>query len=499
MRRLLHILMPVLLAAACCSPAALAASAPVTIVYVSHMADIDDSLSGSGYPALASLMKELRAGKTRVVLFHGGNVLGPSALSSYDKGAHMIGLLNALQPDVLGLGRRDFMHKEDELVLRTDEAVFPILCSNIYDPISLEPPGNSKTGLILKTPVPLGFLALVSPEMQTTYIQRRLVTLGGQELLPSLSADLRGDGARFVAATADFMPENPLEVLAESGLDLLFISSGASETGLRISGGRALATHTGNGDDVLLVRLEPDGESGLAIAGHEVRQLKNYAPDAKMAALTERYARFFANLTQTEVGTTLSELDTRTTVLRSGENAMGNLITDAMRDYYGADVALMNSGGIRGNRVYSAGSTLLRGDLQKEMPLHDMSCFINVRGEVIVAALEHGVSQIELGRGRFLQVSGLTYRYNPAAPPGARVTSVSLGGKPIEADKIYSVSLPEYLSTHGDGFYMFPGECLSKAPRPQQELVEIVRVYLSLHSPVNPRVEGRIQPVRAAE
>ena len=40
----------------------------------------------------------------------------------------MIGILNSLQPDVLGLGRRDFMHKEDELVLRSGEAVFPIVC-----------------------------------------------------------------------------------------------------------------------------------------------------------------------------------------------------------------------------------------------------------------------------------------------------------------------------------------------------------------------------------
>lgn len=497
MRRLLSVSLFACLAALPFSAAAFAAPSPVTIVYVAHMADIDES-GGGGYPALMTLVKELRAGKTRVILFHGGNMLGPSALSSYDQGAHMIGILNRLQPDVLGLGRRDFMYKEDELVLRTGEAVFPVVCSNIYDPISLEPPGAAKDGHILKTPAPVGFLALVSPEMQTSYIQRRLVVIGGPELLPGLCADLRRDGASFLTATADFTPENAREVLSESGLDLLFLS-GAPETGLSMHDGRGLATHTGNGDDALLVRLEPDATGGLALAGHEVRRLKDYAPDAGMEALIGRYVKLFANLTRAEAGTILTALDTRTGILRGGENAMGNLVTDAMRDYYGADVALINSGGIRGNREYAAGTVLLRGDLQKEMPMHDMSCLINVRGAAILAALEHGVSQIELTGGRFLHVSGLEYRYNPAAPPGGRVTGVSIGGKPLDPDKIYSVSLPEYLSMHGDGFYMFPGACQARTPRPQQEIVEIVRVYLALHCPVSPRIEGRIKAVEAAE
>lgn len=488
----------VLLVAAFAVPA-FASQQAVTLVYVSHMADIAGGKTGvSGYPELVSLLNGLRAKKTRVVLFHGGNVLGPSALSSYDKGAHMIGVLNGLQPDVLGLGRRDFMHKEDELVLRTGEAVFPIICSNVYDPISLAAPGSTLRSYILKTPVPMGFLALVSPEMQTTYIQQRLVTVGGQELLPSLVADLRADGATFVTATADFMPDDIKSVFADANLNLLFVS-GAQETDLSMHDGRGLATHTGNGDDVLIIHLQADGKGSLSIAGHEVLKLSAYGAEASMSAMIRRYSTLFANLTQAEVGTLLTKIDTRTKVLRSGENAMGNLVADAMRDYYGADIALMNSGGIRGNREYPAGITLKRGELQNEMPLHDVSCFINVRGEAVLAALEHGLSQIELAKGRLLQVSGLEYVYNPAAPPGARIVSVKVGGEPLDANKIYSVSLPEYLSTHGDGFYMFPGECSAKAPRPQQEIVEIVRVYLALHSPMSPRIEGRIRAAGAAE
>lgn len=476
------------------APGATAAGKPVFLVYVSQITEIAPGRGGSQYAEIATLVKEMQAEGKEVILFHGGNFLGPSALSSYDKGAHMIGVLNALMPDIVALGRRDFMHKEDELVLRTGEAVFPIVCSNVYDPISLEAPGSTQRVQVLKTTPSIGFMALVSPEMQVTYIQQRLVMTGGQELFPKLAAELHGKGARFTVASADFMPDPVEEVFAESGPDLLFVS-GTAKSGLSMYGDKALATHAANGRDAVIVRLEPDGRGSYKISGAEVKTLADFTPDPQMTRLIERYSGLFSNLSKVSVGKTFTEIDTRTRLLRSGENAMGNLVCDALRDYYGADIAIMNSGGIRGNHVYEAGSILSRGDLQSEMPLHDVSCFVEVRGEVLLAALEHGVGQIEEFKGKFLQVSGMSYTFDPEAPVGSRIISVTIGNKPLKKDKIYSVALPEYFVKHGDGFYMFPSECSRKASRPAQELVEIVRVYLSLNSPVSPRIEGRIKRV----
>lgn len=477
------------------APVALAAAMPgVTLVYVAHMAYIEEKQGFSPYASLASLMRDLKSRGKPAILFHGGNVLGPSALSSYDKGAHIIGLLNLLQPDVLALGRRDFMYKEDELALRSSEAIFPVVCSNVYDPLSLEPPGDSRRSFIIRRPAHMAFLALVSPEMQTNFMPRRLVTAGGQELLRSLSDEARSNGARFVVATADYLLDDLEEVMEESGVDLLFISD-APLTSFSVTGGRGLALYGAGNDEALLVHLSGDGRGGLAISGHETVNLRNYAPEPEMQAAVRRYSELFSGLTRVEVGTVLTALDTRANIVRNGENAMGNLIADAMRDYYGADVALINSGNIRGNSVYPAGTLLRRGDLQKELPMHDMSCLVNVRGETILAALEHGLAQVEHSRGRFLQLSGLQVVYDQDGPPGARVRSVTVGGAPLEPGGMYSVSLPESINSHSYGFYMFPGECRAGKNRPQQELVEIVRVYLSLHSPMSPRVEGRIQPL----
>src|SRR3546814_7492918 len=60
------------------------------------------------------------------------------------------------------------------------------------------------------------------------------------------------------------------------------------------------------------------------------------------------------------IGTTASDLDSRRATVRGGEAAIGNLIADAMRAATGADVALFNGGGIRGDTTYPAGTALTR-------------------------------------------------------------------------------------------------------------------------------------------
>lgn len=494
MRRLTILLLLLGLLLAVGAPGASFAGSPVFLVYASHMANISLGQGGAKYPELATLVKKLRSEGKQVILFHGGNFLGPSALSSYDKGAHLIGVLNALEPNVVGLGRREFMHREDELLLRSGEAMFPMVCSNIYDPISLKSPGNTLREYVFPAASPIGFLALVSPEMQVTYIQRRLITVGGYELLPLLKREFVEQGVKFAVATADFMPDSVEEFFNEAGPDLLFVSE-APESRLTMYGKRAMVTHTADGKTALIIRLEPDAEGSYDVAGLEEVNLADYPPDLQVARIVERYAGLFANLSKVVAGKTNTLIDTRTAILRTGENSMGNLVCDALRDYYKSDIALMNSGGIRGNNVYTAGSVLNRGDLQSELPLHDVSCFIEVRGEVLWNALEHGVGQVEEAKGKFLQVSGLSYSFTPKQPPGSRLFSVEVGGKPLDKNKIYSVALPEYFVQHGDGYFMFPSECSRNAPRPEQEVVEIVRVYLAIHSPVSPKLEGRIKRV----
>src|SRR5690606_27381855 len=106
------------------------------------------------------------------------------------------------------------------------------------------------------------------------------------------------------------------------------------------------------------------------------------------------------------IGKTAVELDSRRASVRGMETTMGNLIADALRAAVGADVAVTNGGGIRGDKTYPADSQLTRKDILGELPFGNVAVLLELKGADLRAALENGVSQVADGAGRFPQVSG---------------------------------------------------------------------------------------------
>lgn len=86
-----------------------------------------------GLARIAALVADEREKGAPLFLF-GGNSLGPSRISSLDKGAHIVDLLNQMKPDAMGVSRREFVFREDELSLRASEAAFPLVVCNLFDP-----------------------------------------------------------------------------------------------------------------------------------------------------------------------------------------------------------------------------------------------------------------------------------------------------------------------------------------------------------------------------
>ena len=72
---------------------------------------------------------------------------------------------------------------------------------------------------------------------------------------------------------------------------------------------------------------------------------------------------------------------------------------------------------------------------------------IKITGATLRAALEHGVSRVreEKEAGLFPQVSGLRFTYDGRLAPGARVTSVTVNGAPLDPVKNYTLAVNTYL------------------------------------------------------
>jgi len=100
------------------------------------------------------------------------------------------------------------------------------------------------------------------------------------------------------------------------------------------------------------------------------------------------------------VGETEVDLDGED--VRKTETNLGDLITDIMRQASGADVAILNGGGIRTS--IKKGEIKVK-DVYSVLPFDNYIVAIKLIGREIKEALEHGVSAIEKEEGRFPQVS----------------------------------------------------------------------------------------------
>ena len=108
-----------------------------------------------------------------------------------------------------------------------------------------------------------------------------------------------------------------------------------------------------------------------------------------------------------------------------------------------------------------AGPLTLRTLLEMH-PFGNVVCKLSVPGRVVLAALNHGVARLPAAAGQFPQVSGLVFRVDPQAPPGARVRDVVVNGEALVPDRTYTLAIPDFLLLGGDGYTHV---CGSEDPR----------------------------------
>jgi 5'-nucleotidase len=210
-------------------------------------------------------------------------------------------------------------------------------------------------------------------------------------------------------------------------------------------------------------------------------------PDPRTAAAISPYLRRVAAKRDEKLGIRTDALFTRH---YSGESPLGNLIADALRRSAGADVALMNSGGIR--------SELPRGDLTYG-DIFAVSPFDNYPAMVIMT----GAQLIELlrststGARGIMQVSGVKYTFDASKKGLERFVSATLeDGRPIEPEKLYSVIMPDFIAMGGDGseavMNSIPKDRFTTFYAAPIRDVLVAELKKFNGTPLEPKVEGRI-------
>ena len=185
---------------------------------------------------------------------------------------------------------------------------------------------------------------------------------------------------------------------------------------------------------------------------------QNYPKDASVTAVLDSIKAENETVLNRVIGTSPVELDGIWEHIRIGQTNLGNVITDAYLLATGADIAFENAGGIRAS---IAAGTVTYGDVINVSPYGNYVVTKKLTGAQIKEMLETSLTiqkncivANDSGEwdawpndsGSYLQVGGITVRFDPAQPAGARVLSVQKDGQDLDDTKEYTVAVNNYLA-----------------------------------------------------
>jgi 2',3'-cyclic-nucleotide 2'-phosphodiesterase (5'-nucleotidase family) len=211
--------------------------------------------------------------------------------------------------------------------------------------------------------------------------------------------------------------------------------------------------------------------------------------DPDVVAIVEEIKEANNLITEEVIGSTDIKLEGAREFVRTSETNLGNLITDSMVDFTGADVALTNGGGIR-DSIQIGDITV--GDVITVLPFGNYVVTIDVTGAELMEALQHGYSAYPESLGAFPHISGMNVVLDPSQEAGSKVVEVTVGGEELDMEATYSLATNDFLAAGGDGYTMFgDNELTALYPGLDEILIEYIKEYGTEGSPV----EGRIQTV----
>ena len=451
---------------------------------------------------VAALRTEL-AGQNVIVLDAGDQFQGSLFYTTY-KGEDTAEFMTMIGYDAMAVGNHEFDDGPEGLAAFVAKVKFPLLSGNLDLSRSLLKDKIADTVVLQVGGEKIGLVSALATDTVDTAAPGPDVIF--QDEIESLKADvaaLTEQGVTKIIAIphTGFVKDQEIAA-AVPGLDA--VVGGHSHT-LFGKDGAAYPTMVGNVPVVSayayskylghLVLTFDDAGNLKSATGEPILLDASVTPDAAVAARVAELAKPLQEIRDKVVAETAGEIDGSRDSCRQRECAMGNLVAEAMLDRVkdqGIAIAIANGGGLRAS--IDAGPVTM-GEVLTVLPFQNTLSTFEAKGTTILAALENGVSAVEEGEGRFPQVAGLKYTFDPAKPAGARVSEVqvatSVGWAPLDPAATYGVVTNNFLRGGGDGYKMFAAEGMN-AYDFGPDLADVTAEYLTAQAPYAAVLDGRI-------
>lgn len=475
-----------------------AAEAKVTFLLVNDIYKVDAAKNRGGFSRLAAIVRAEKAKGGSVVYVHAGDTISPSLMSGFDKGAHVVDLLNVVPPDVFVPGNHEFDFGPDIFRARMNDLASPNkLAANLRDAAGRPIAGFKDSTMMEVTGVKIGILGITADDSPVKSQPGDLKFAESIKTALDGAKALRDAGADVVVLVVHANRTQDLALMQSARFDLI-LSGDDHDLAVLYDGRTAMVESKEEGEHVTAVDLairtdERDGRKTTTVwPNFRIMDSAEFAPDPATEAKAEGYRKELSRELDIEIGRLEGPLDSRTAVVRSAETAIGNLIADGMRWATGAEIAMTNGGGIRGNKQYVQGAPFSRRDVLTELPFGNRTVLLEVTGEMVLQALENGVSQVQTGAGRFPQVSGMTIEFDKEKPAGSRILSVKVGAEPLDLKKTYKLATNDFVMKGGDGYTSLVRGKRLLGERDAKLMANDVMAYVKEMGKVPAKLEGRI-------
>ena len=433
----------------------------------------DDYNQVIGMDRLSGIAQTFTEGADGSLMLDSGDTFHGQPIATLVKGESVAKLMKACGYDAMTTGNHDWSYGKERLKELGGIANVKILSGNIKnadgtsffdtDELVKEITKNGKT-------LKIGVFGVSDPEMKNKTTPSNVEGLDFQDAVAYArreAAALKAEGCDVVIALSHTL--DPKNVAAQvDGVDLWLCGHEhieLSESVTTPDGSKTYVSESGHYlNSVGLIDLncimDEDGSVHVDYEKTSVdyEAAQNYPKDASVTAVLDTIKAENETELNRVIGTSPVELDGVWEHIRIGQTNLGNVITDAYLLATGADIAFENAGGIRAS---IAAGTVTYGDVINVSPYGNYVVTKKLTGAQIKEMLETSLTiqkncivANDSGEwdawpndsGSYLQVGGITVRFDPAQPAGERVLSVQKDGQELEDTKEYIVAVNNYLA-----------------------------------------------------
>ncbi len=436
-----------------------------------------------GYAYLAGYVDSLRRVFHTALTLDAGDEFQGSPISNLTRGLSQFLILNKIQPSAFTIGNHEFDYGFENLRRVLKHAQFPVVSTNLFD--------SSKMDLLTKPyqivkagKIKVAILGVAWSDLKSSMLASNAIGLG--------IYDPAGQVMKYVN-----------EVKKKADIIVLLSHSGAYEDSLLatqlqevdvIIGGHShtVLRQPKRVNNILICQAGSNGRYvGVLQAGVDKRRrclteyqyqlietrndrIRPYQPVAQVVDSLE-------NSIKAEMDAVIGTLLTDWRRNSDGESNIGNWICDVTRAYFNADIAFMNSGGIR--KGLRAGPIRNR-DVWEISPFDNTIVKVKVSGAQLWQMLQY---RLENPRD-FLQVSGLKYVYDGKQK---KLLSVEVGNKPLSEQAEYWLVTNNFIISQFERFFGINPAAVTIVPTDiigRDILLQAVKSQGTIES----HIEGRI-------